>query len=702
MWCTRFIFLNICIISFIPTFFGCNVTRNPNHLSNLFLEYTSINGSTVVLTSNSSFQSEQYFSLVHKNGVVGHFPKNICNFRNIIRIDLSQNRISLISNISCLLNLEELDLSENRLMTINNNTLTQLEKLVVLNISRNRITHIDPFSLAGPNLNIQFLNASYNEMTSLDITNIVMSGPFCDRIFSHNQITDLTNVLDQLLDPNNTYGPGMVIISDNPFLAWPDFTKLGVKDLHMLGTMFHFGFDVRGSNFSCDCYMAPFLEIAEEVIQRFWRDYMKVECANPPNLKGKLIIDLVKEGKLELFVCTKDAEENCPVECQCTEQPSKSRFLVDCQGKGLRTLPQNLPNTSYPYELNMCDNLLSVLDTRNYLGKVASLKASNNSLERVESEAVEMLRNASNLSLANNKRLIYYFPKIIQYLPSDSIDLEHTVLFCDCDTLWLSDWLDLRQISSEFIFCETENHGRVKAINLQGLLLSECQDSPITSAIVSISLATAVILLGVPSFLIYNFKYELTILFRRHDPSICEFEYSVYISADEGNATMRSWIKHVLLPFLQNSGYRIYLPMRDCLPGSIAEEECKNILQKTRCFLVILSESYLCQEGRPRTEIEWKYAWDLYLKDKHRKIVMINFDHLSASIVEPRQIKAFVRIGKVIDFGNRDGLLLENIEKAIGSDRKRSTGLANTHALFNIWRLTSRNQVDCIRQNSIT
>ncbi|KAK3593814.1 hypothetical protein CHS0354_014359 [Potamilus streckersoni] len=614
---------------------------------------------------------------------MGYFPTNICNFPNIIRIDLSQNRIGVFSNISCLLNLEELDLSKNRLTKIDNNTFIHLQKLMILNISANRIKHLDPFSLAGPNLNIQYLYASYNEFASLDITNIVMSGPFCKRDFSHNQITDLTNVLDQLLDPDNTYGPGMVDIKDNPFQTFPDFTKLGVKNLNMLGTMLNFGFDFRGSNFSCDCHMEPFLEIAEEVINRTWLNYFEVKCENPPNLKGQLIIDLVKKGKLELFVCTRDAEENCPVECKCTEQPSKSRFLVDCQGKGLRQLPPNLPNTSFLYELNVCDNEISVLDTKNYLEKVAGLKADNNSLQRVEGEAIKMLRNATNISL---------------YMPSHSMDLQNVVLFCDCDTLWLSDWLDVRQINSDFIFCQTENHGRVKAIHLRGLLLNECQELSFTSAIVCISLATAIMLFGVPSFLLYHFKYELNILFRRHDPSICEFEYGVYISSDEGNAEMRAWIKQVLLPFVQNLGYRIYLPMRDDLPGSIAEEECNNILRKTRCFLVILSESYLCQESRRRTEIEWKYAWDLYLKDKHRKIVIVNFDHLSASLVEPRKIKAFIRVGKVIDFGNRDGMLLENIAKAIGPFRKRSNGLKNAHPFFDIRKLKSKNQVDFERQ----
>ncbi|KAK3609205.1 hypothetical protein CHS0354_003185 [Potamilus streckersoni] len=547
-----------------------------------------------------------------------------------------------------------------------------------------------------------YLNASYNELTSLDITNIVMSGPFCERDFSHNQMTELTNVLNQVLDPDINYGPGIVNMSDNPFQRWPDFRKLGVQNLAMLGTLFDFGFDFRGANFSCDCEMEPFLELAKEVIKKIWLDYFDVRCARPPNLKGELIIDLVKKNKLDLFVCTIDAENGCPVNCKCTEQPSKSRFIVDCQGKGLRELPQNLPNTSFAYELDVRDNEISVLENRNYLGQITVLKASNNSLQRLDDEAITTLLTTANVTLANNTDLIYYFPKTIQYFNSHSIDLQNVVLFCDCDTLWLSDWLDVRQIGSDSIFCQTQNHGRVRAINLKVSLLNECETLSFTSAIVSIFLASAIICFGVPSLLIYNFKYELSILFRRNDTSICEYQYDIYISSDEGNDQLRVWIQQVLMPYLQTFEYRMYVPMRDCLPGNIAEEECKNILQKTRCFLVILSKSYLCQEGRPRTEMEWKYAWDLYLNDKHRKIVMINFDHLSAKLVRPRQIKAFLRVGKVIDFGNRDGMHLYKVQKAVGSEKKKSKDLRNRRPIFSIRILNFRNQVDFQRQISMT
>ncbi|KAL3873389.1 hypothetical protein ACJMK2_036517 [Sinanodonta woodiana] len=690
---------SIMMLSMVSSNLGCNYTRIAVLPSDLFLEYTTVDGATYALTSNNTFQSEEYFRLVHNNGVMGYMPTNICNFPNIIKIDLSYNRIRYVGNISCLVNLEELYLTQNSLTTIDNKTFSQLKKLLFLDISVNKIKHLDPFALAASNLNIQYLNASYNQLTSLDITNIIMSGPFCERDFSHNTIKNLTNVLDILLNVNVTYGPGMVYMSNNPFEKWPDFRKLGVQNLTMLGTLLEFGFDFRGCNISCDCDMEPFLELAEEVIKKIWRDYFEVECSRPPNLEGKLIPDLVKNKSLDLFVCTKDVEEGCPVECICVEQPSKSRFLVDCKGKDLSEWPRYLPNTSFVYELNMCDNKITILDPRYYLEKVSVLNAANNSFQRIEDQTIERLNNVKNLSLSYNT--IYYLPKNIQYLPSQSIDLRNVVLFCDCDTFWVSDWLDVRHISSDSIFCNTEHHGRIEAIHLKDLLSHECQKLDLTSTIICIALATAIILFGLPSFLIYNFKYELMILFRRQDPSICEYDYDIYLSLDEENDTVCVWIRQVLLPYLQNFGYRIYLPLRDCLPGKIAEEEARDILRKTRCFLVILSESYLQQDGRPRTEIEWKYAWDMYFKDRHRKIVMINFDFLPTKLVQQRQIKAFVRVGKALDFGNRDGNHLDNVQRAIGSCKKRSTYDKNRKSLFNIRMLKPRNKVTFELQNSM-
>ncbi|KAL3866577.1 hypothetical protein ACJMK2_043865 [Sinanodonta woodiana] len=341
--------------------------------------------------------------------------------------------------------------------------------------------------------------------------------------------------------------------------------------------------------------MEPFLILALKVVKRMWTDAYNVTCSYPRHLKETPILDLVmNSSRLSELVCPIDADNDCPIDCNCTEEPSNSRLIVDCQRVGLTELPLRLPNTSLSYELNVCNNKISVLNMRDYLGKVSVLNECNNEIWKVEDAVIDLITNITILSLANNR--------------AQSLDVRNLVLYCDCDSIWLSEWLEFREVESDTIYCHTANH----------VLSDECQIKDFTTMIVCICIAVLLIIITAPN----------------------------------------------------NSGHRIYLPMRDSLPGNIVEEKVHELFKQTKCFVVVLSASYLCQRGRPQTDIEWKSAWDLYVQDKRRKIVIINFDHLPTSVVDPPQIKAFIRTGKALNFGNRDGMHLNNIQAAIGHARR--------------------------------
>ncbi|KAK3584021.1 hypothetical protein CHS0354_025098, partial [Potamilus streckersoni] len=633
---------------------------------NIELEYISLDGKSEVMIVDPNAKENDSLQLIHEYGVMAYFPANICKYTTIVKIDLSENKIRYISNISCLINLEILNLKGNELRSLSNTTFMHLKQLISLDLSENKIMEIEPYAVVGPNLNISYMNASNNNLPSVDITNIVMSGPFCIRDFSNNQVSKLTNLLDIVFDTNKTYGPGIVTLKDNPFLTWPEFDKLGFPNLSELGALFHFNLNFKGANFTCDCKMEPFLSLAEDVINKIWTNVHDVNCTNPPNLKDISIVNLTRNGRLDEFVCPIDAESGCPPKCNCTEQPKKSRLIVDCQEADLNVLPDHLPKTSFSYELNVCNNTIAALDARDYLQNVSVLKICNNDLQRIDVAAIDLIKNISNLSLANNRGFITSLPRSIQYLPGDSLDLRNLVLFCDCDTVWLSEWLKFRQVDSDTVYCHTESYGLLKAIDFKHVHGDKCQAKDSTTMILSICLAVVSILIVTTALISYNFRYELIIMLRTQHYSCYKFKYDVYISCDENNNRLRVWVKETLVPYLDKCGYCCYLPMRDCLPGDISEEDAHNVLHDSRCFLVILSTNYLCQHGRPRTEIEWNYAWNLYVRDQNRKIIMINFDYLPASRVEPRKIKAFVRLGKVLDFSNRDGVHLNEIDQAIG------------------------------------
>ncbi|KAL3866578.1 hypothetical protein ACJMK2_043866 [Sinanodonta woodiana] len=639
-------------------------------LKQIEIEYTSVDGESIVMIVENTTNGNDSMQLMHTYGVMTYFPTNICNYSTLATINLFENKIRYISNISCLMGLEILNLKRNRLTRLSNTTFLGLTQLIALDISENKIIEIEPYALVGLNLNISYINASKNSLTSVDITNVVMSGPFCFRDFSNNQVSKLTNLEGIVLDTNKTYGPGIVTFQDNPFLTWPEFDKLGVEHLVDLGTLFDFGFNFVGANFTCDCKMEPFLSLAENIVNRIWRNVHDVKCTNPPNLKGMSVLNLTRTGRLDEFVCPISVENGCPIKCNCTEKSRQRMLIVDCQDLGLTTLPDHLPKTSFSYELNVCNNNISVLDARDYFKNVSVLKICNNQLQKINVAAIDVIKNITNLSLANNGGFLQSLPRSIQYLTADSLDLRNLTIFCDCDTIWISEWLQFRQVDSDTVYCHTESYGRIKAIDFKDVHGDKCNVKDFKTMIISICIAVVLILIVVITVISYKFRYEIRILLRQQDNSVGKFKYDIYISFDENSDRLLKWVKQILVPFLDNCGYCTYLPIRDCLPGNISEDDARNVLHETRCFLVIVSSNYLCQEGRPRSEVEWKYAWDLYSRDKYRKIVMINFDHLPASRVDPPAIKAFIRLRKVLDFSNRDGEHLNHIAREIGHRRR--------------------------------
>jgi hypothetical protein len=52
----------------------------------------------------------------------------------------------------------------------------------------------------------------------------------------------------------------------------------------------------------CDCLMEPYLELAEDIVNRIWRDYFKLKCWDPPEYRGRLITDMAEKGHLDLFI----------------------------------------------------------------------------------------------------------------------------------------------------------------------------------------------------------------------------------------------------------------------------------------------------------------------------------------------------------------------------------------------------------------
>ena len=79
-------------------------------------------------------------------------------------------------------------------------------------------------------------------------------------------------------------------MTENNFTKFMDFHKLGITNIHILGKIISHGFGMEDGKWICDCFMEPYLEVAEDIIKRICRDHFKLKCWDPPEYRGKLIL----------------------------------------------------------------------------------------------------------------------------------------------------------------------------------------------------------------------------------------------------------------------------------------------------------------------------------------------------------------------------------------------------------------------------
>jgi Leucine-rich repeat (LRR) protein len=203
--------------------------------------------------------------LYHTHGYLPKIPDNKCDFQNLVEIDLSWNRISVLGNINCLVRLDSLILRNNLITVLGNSTLLGMTELRVLDISNNRLIRIEPNAVSDPSIGMLKIRFPNNFLKTIDVTNVVIENPFCVADYSNNIITKIVNDVNWRMNISKTYGRGgFVKFSGNKFTSSLNFTELGVDDLTVLGKVFSFGFDFRNANFPCDCRMEPFLELTEK------------------------------------------------------------------------------------------------------------------------------------------------------------------------------------------------------------------------------------------------------------------------------------------------------------------------------------------------------------------------------------------------------------------------------------------------------
>lgn len=240
--------------------------------------------------------------------------------------------------------LDKLDLSYNMIQHIGNQTFRGLSNLRTLIITHNSLKTLDPATVTGYSYQIYNIDFSHNELEVLEFSNAISDTNFCEINFSNNRIKEIINTINYELDPKHKkYHGGEVNMNHNKLTKFIDFEKLGIKYIQTLGGLFEYGFVMTDTKWICDCRMEPFLELAEDTLKRFCRDYFNISCWTPLEHRGNTIPQIVNNGQLDTLIC--NVTENCPRGCHCFEQPKEVRIAVNCINANLKRLPDVLPES---------------------------------------------------------------------------------------------------------------------------------------------------------------------------------------------------------------------------------------------------------------------------------------------------------------------------------------------------------------------
>ncbi|OQR71391.1 protein slit-like [Tropilaelaps mercedesae] len=131
-----------------------------------------------------------------------------------------------------------------------------------------------------------------------------------------------------------------------------------------------------------------------------------VTCDSPPQLKGRLIMEL-READFEcsgaelmladeIPVCNAITSFGCPIQCSCQDG------VVACNDKGLTELPTSFPEESI--EINLQNNLITEIPGRRFtkLRVLRKLDLTGNKISTIDPYAFEGLKDLSILALYRN------------------------------------------------------------------------------------------------------------------------------------------------------------------------------------------------------------------------------------------------------------------------------------------------------------
>ncbi|CAC5373823.1 unnamed protein product [Mytilus coruscus] len=274
-------------------------------------------------------------------------------------------------------------------------------------------------------------------------------------------------------------------------------------------------------------------------------------CKYPISLRGILAVYVPED----LFVCNISVEQKCSLSCNCFEQPSRKRVVVNCSFSRKYIIPSAFPQQAN-LDIDLSHNLITIFENRTYLNRTVAINLSFNKI-KVLNPLVYTIQTLKIINVENNQ--ITDIQRKIQLMKNGrKIVIGNITIECSCRKKWIANWLENQNrllVRHDRIVCRQSNEELITFYMTENCIFRKKYLAYEQYLIVGSFL---IVLIASLTRLI--FKYEIYLLFRkfRHkfklnviNPVEQSSTFDVYISFSEEKENISKWVIGVLTTYLE-------------------------------------------------------------------------------------------------------------------------------------------------------
>ncbi|CAL1277985.1 unnamed protein product, partial [Larinioides sclopetarius] len=588
----RALTLRNCELKFLPpSIFRCLTKLKFLDLSNNLIESLPVeifHGLYMLLQVNLNENRISYLGEVFRHNY--HLQKvflsnnNLQTLQNLFprlqylhTVDLKYNNLTVITetDFSTCISVRTLQLSNNSIYRIDSNAFLNMVELKNLSIAFNKLTSLNG-SLRN-SCELKYLWLHHNRLNEIGPSEMSKLKKLMRINLSFNNLTNIHKAFRNLkrLRILNLYGNKLTTISRSTFP-----TRFIIKK-----------FRTAGNPWICDCRLSWLLEITKLANQ--------FTCIFPEHFYKQ------KVGQLTTYNLT-NWSDNCDKSCECTCVPQENEFFVrvDCSGRNITQVPDNLPEKVG--ELHLQNNLISNLIKleRHPLAHLKYLDVERNFINDI---GFYFPKNLEIVKLARNNltRFMPYhaLPTILSWTLSDN------PWICDCHTVDF--W--------KFLNSESEKILDVKSVicsqseekpKLYGKIICDLTDFELCPEKLLLYILLGVVLsvltfTAIGSHFVYTrYRYHLKVwlysrgfsFLKKRDDSDLGKKHDAYVCFSDEDL---EFVREYIIPELEDKEpfYSLFVSPRDMQAGRFEIDQQLEEMKNSKRIIIIVSQFQLfCQQ----------------------------------------------------------------------------------------------------------